>query len=89
MRIERESWSRNSSQGDVRWASDDDAVNPALSFGAVIMAISIFGTAIWGLTQILYKQDAINWHFEPWQGYIFSTAYIILRAMNRVMFSKP
>lgn len=91
MRIERNSWSRNSPSIDD-YDDDDFLVSEgtvtAVGFIGFLLAIGLYGVAIWGITEILYKQDVIDWRLEPWNGYVFAAAYLVLRSLNRVMWPK-
>lgn len=91
MRIERNAWNKNSPTDD--YDDDDDfdigvQINPVVGFTGFLLAVSLYGVAIWGVAEILYKQDAISWNFEPWQPYVISLAYFVMRSMNRVMYPK-
>lgn len=87
MRIERESWSRNSSNRDFLY-EDGENTNAVVGLGGFLLAIGIFGTAIWGFIEILYHQGALDWKLETWQGYVASAGYLIMRSLNRVMYPK-
>ena len=90
MRIERNSWSRNTPLYDDSEYDVSTSVETGTAIGmfGFILAITLYGVAIWGITEIFYKQDIIDWQLEPWQGYVLSATYLILRSLNRVMWPK-
>lgn len=89
MRMERNSWERRHFEENEL----DEAVNAAASvvmigFGGFVLAVVIHALAIYGVVETLYRQSAIDWHLEWWQGLSLSCAYFVVRSMNRVMYKK-
>lgn len=85
MRIERNSWSKPSSDPEY-YESTGQTPSPVIGLGGFVLAVGLHGLMLWGLTEILHKQDIISWQFEPWQPYVISLMYFIVRSMNRVMY---
>lgn len=86
MRIERNAWSKNSNNDDD--LDFDFEIQPVIGFSGFILAVGLYGVGLWGVTEMLYKQGAIGWNFEPWQPYVISLTYFVMRSMNRVMYPK-
>lgn len=94
MRMDRKSWN-STNVGNSRWDADNEP-NPADVVGAIaavgvlgfLFAVSMYGVALWGVCEILYKQGVVGWRLEPWQPYLLSLIYFVARSMNRVMYPK-
>lgn len=85
MRIERNSW--NKTMNEHRYNDTGDERPPAvIGIGGFILAVGLHGLMLWGLTEILHKQDIISWQLEPWQPYVIALMYFMVRSMNRVMY---
>lgn len=92
MRMDRKSWNSEDFRDAMdRYSDKDDHVRgvetvASIGFFGFLVAVSLYGVAIWGASEILYKQDIVSWRFEPWQPYLLSLIYFVMRSMNRVMY---
>lgn len=94
MRMDQKSWNSKEFKDAVyRYEQEDNHVQAVSTVAAVgvfgfLVAVAIYGVAMWGVAEILFKQGIVDWRFEPWQPYLLSLIYFTIRSMNRVMYPK-
>lgn len=94
MRMDKKSWNSQEFRDAVyRYEREDNHAEAVATVAAVgvfgfLVAVSLYGVAIWGASEMLHKQGVMDWRFEPWQPYVLSLIYFTMRSMNRVMYPK-
>lgn len=86
MHIERPNW--NTKKSDERGVATVTGTAAVVAIIGFIMAISVYGLAVWVVVWMLAEQGAIDWTLEVWQAYAMAAIYLVGRSINRVMYPK-